>query len=117
MAAAILQPLRKRAQFLAVAAGNRKCATPGLVVQCLPCPAQEKAGVRLGFTASRKVGNAVLRNRARRRLRALAREVIPAHVRAGDYVLIARAATPKRDYDALRRDLIQALQKLGMWVA
>jgi len=71
---------------------------------------------RVGFTVSRKVGSAVARNRARRRLRAAAGAVLPAHARGGhDYVLIGRTATLKRPYRALVGDLEKALRKLDAY--
>ena len=71
--------------------------------------------MRVGITVSRKVGNAVARNRARRRLRALAAETLPQHAKAGhDYVLIGRKGTLARPYDRLRDDLATALAKLGL---
>ena len=71
---------------------------------------------RVGFTASRKVGNAVARNRARRRLRAVATATLPVHAALGhDYVIIGRAATLKRPYGALVTDLEAALRRLGAW--
>lgn len=74
---------------------------------------KEDAEVRVGFTVTRKVGNAVERNRVKRRLRAAAAEVFPRIGRAGtDYVVIGRAATLTRPYDALRGDLEQAVAKL-----
>jgi ribonuclease P protein component len=74
----------------------------------------EGESIRVGFTASRKVGNAVARNRARRRLKALADELLPQRgLRATDYVLIARQATVERDFDDLRRDLRSALDRLA----
>ena len=71
-------------------------------------------GPRIGFTCSKKVGNAVARNRAKRRLREIARAVLPDHGRAGwDYVLIGRhAATATRDFADLQRDLVTALAKV-----
>jgi ribonuclease P protein component len=70
---------------------------------------------RVGFTASKKVGSAVARNRARRRLRAVAAEVLPRLGLAGtDYVLIARAGTLTRDYGDLTRDLLKALEIVGL---
>ncbi len=70
--------------------------------------------MRIGFTASKKVGNAVKRNLAKRRMRMIAREVLHGHGETGcDYVLIARAGlTIERDYQALRGDLEYALRKL-----
>lgn len=91
---------------------------PGLVLQALRRPAQgeTEAAARVGFTASRKVGIAVVRNRARRRLRAAVDQVMPLHAAAGhDYVLVARAGTVSRPYAALLADLEDALKRLGAW--
>ncbi len=69
--------------------------------------------IRVGFTATRKVGSAVVRNRAKRRLRALAREILPLSGRPGSvYVLIARSETATRPYDRLRADLRSALARV-----
>ena len=106
--------LKRRADFLRVAAARRKWAAPGLILQAAPQPDSEstEAEIRVGFTASRKVGNAVKRNRARRRLKALVREMIAADADPGlDLVLIARTATVDRPFDELRRDLRQSLQR------
>lgn len=107
--------LKKRREFLAAARWGRKAVTPGLVLQALRRKetAESPAQVRLGLTASRKVGNAVARNRARRRLRAAAREVLTGLGRGGmDYVLIARGETGTRPYPALLEDLRTALNKV-----
>ena len=78
-------------------------------------PNRAETRLRVGITVSRKVGNAVARNRARRRLRAVARETLPGQAMPGhDYVLIGRKATLSRPYDALRGDLEGALAKLGL---
>jgi ribonuclease P protein component len=109
--------LKRRADFLRVAAARRKWAAPGLILQAAPQPehAADSAPletVRIGFTASRKVGNAVKRNRARRRLKALAAEMLAAGANPGlDLVLIARSSTVDRPFDELRRDLQQSLQR------
>ena len=72
--------------------------------------------VRVGFTASKKVGNAVARNRAKRRLRAVAEQVLTGDVEAGnDFVLIARPATVDRDYQALVGDLVAGLKRLKLF--
>lgn len=69
--------------------------------------------VRVGFTASRKVGNAVLRNRAKRRLRAAAAQILSRQGKAGtDYVLIARGMTAERPFAALLDDLAGALRRI-----
>ena len=93
---------------------------PGLVLQAQEQPPLDPGAaadnIRVGFTVSRKVGNSVIRNRARRRLRAAAEVVLKDHAADGhDYVIIGRAATPGRKFDALVSDLEGALQKLGKW--
>ena len=104
--------LRKRSDFLKAAAARRQ-GTNGFLLQ-----GRDRADgallVRVGFTASKKIGNAVLRNRAKRRLRALAREVLAGLARPGwDYVLVARPeATVTRTYADLSADMAQAVQSL-----
>lgn len=103
--------LKRRSDFLRAAKGA-KAAMPGLVLQARAGPAPEAAS-RVGFTVTRKVGNAVARNRAKRRLRAIADALLPGKSRAGfDYVLIGRAATLTRDFSALREDLQKALARV-----
>ncbi len=132
--------LKTRPQFLKVAAAKRKWVMPGLVLQAArrqhgedraapvvpktPAPLEnampeadkpklEEPEVRVGFTVTRKVGNAVIRNRAKRRLRAVAAELFPRLGRAGtDYVVIGRIGTLTRPFEALREDLKQAILKL-----
>jgi ribonuclease P protein component len=104
--------LRRRSEFLVVAAKGRKSAMPGVVVQALAVPDQPRA--RLGFTCSRKVGNAVARNRARRRLREAARRVLPPALAGWDLVLIGRPATVERPFPALVEDLSAAIRRLGV---
>jgi ribonuclease P protein component len=110
--------LQHRPQFLKVAATRRKWVTPGLILQAR-CRSENEAGdvlsdaVRIGFTVSKKVGNAVKRNKARRRLRAAAQEVLAEFARSGyDYVVIGRAVTVRRPYLELVNDLRTALQRL-----
>jgi ribonuclease P protein component len=107
--------LKTRADFLRVAASGRRAVRPGLMLQAASCPSGiDGASVRVGFTASRKVGNAVLRNRAKRRLRAAADELLTRDGRPGtDYVLIARAGTGERRYADLLADLASALRQVG----
>jgi ribonuclease P protein component len=111
-----LATLKIRADFLRVAAARRKAVTPGLVLQAAlrtPGPSSVPA-VRVGFTASRKVGNAVVRNRAKRRLRAVAAQILPDQGRAEtDYVLIARSSTAGRAYVELVADLAAALRAVN----
>lgn len=119
-----LGQLKKRPEFLRVAAGRRKWAMPGLVLQVAPRghvvatrrPAPAADTIRVGYTASRKVGGAVSRNRAKRRLRAVATAVLTHHAATGtDYVMIARAGTLSRPYMALVTDLEEALRRLHVW--
>ena len=112
-----LSRLKRRSEFLAVAAARRKWVAPGLVLQARRTDLADGSGdapaIRFGITASRKVGNAVARNRAKRRLRAAAAEILPASGAAGyDVVLIARAATLLRPYADLKADLARGLAKL-----
>ena len=68
--------------------------------------------IRLGITVSKKVGTAVIRNRMKRRFRALARELLPEHGVAGaDHVLIGRPSGIERDFDLLRAELVKGLAK------
>ena len=70
--------------------------------------------VRVGFTVTKKIGNAVVRNRMKRRLRALVRDTFPDHAIPGaDHVLIGRASGIERDYASLAADLKRALVKLA----
>jgi len=118
--AAALGRLKRRPEFLRVAAGRRKWVAPGLILQAYKRsdadPAVEPAGViRLGLTASRKVGNAVARNRARRRLREAARRLLPGGAKPGyDLVVIARGETLRRSFADLVDDLATALRRLGV---
>ena len=104
-----LVTLQKRADYLRAASARRQ-GTGGFLLQARARD-DGSAAVRVGFTASKKIGNAVLRNRAKRRLRALVREILPPLARAGwDYVLVARPeATVTRDFATLREDLRAAL--------
>ena len=110
-----LVTLKARADFLRVAAAHRRAVSPGLVLQAARRPEGSNCGeiVRVGFTASRKVGNAVIRNRAKRRLRSVAADILSREGRPEtDYVLIARAATVDRPYGALITDLNAALRRI-----
>lgn len=105
-----IQRLTKRAQFLRVRAGVR-AGRPNLVLEALRRGPDGPIGV--GFTASKKVGGAVQRNRAKRRLREAARQLLPELGAAGvDYVLVARQSTPEADWAALLDDLRNALIRL-----
>lgn len=106
-----LPVLTKRADFLAAARARRQ-GTPGFLLQARDRGDQGPA--RVGFTCSKKLGNAVARNRAKRRLREVARLGLPGKARPGwDYVLVGRpGATAERDFAALCEDLAFALRKV-----
>jgi len=115
---ACLTTLRKRADFLRAAQARRQ-GTPAFLLQARArapeeAATQPPAAIRVGFTCSKKVGNAVARNRARRRLREIARQELPFHGRAGwDYVLVGRPVlTATRDFAQMRADLVRALARI-----
>lgn len=86
---------------------------PGLVLQALA--RADDLPARVGFTVTRKVGNAVVRNRTRRRLKEAARLVLSEHgLRGADLVLVGRAGTRGRNFIALQEDLRQALTRVGV---
>lgn len=109
--------LKRRAEFLRIAAKGSKAPMPGLVLQALR--RDDDAPARLGFTVTKKVGNAVVRNRTKRRLREVARLVLSAQAQAGaaltgvDLVLIGRDGTRRRPFLALQDDLRRALRRTG----
>lgn len=108
-----IERLKERRDFLRVASRGAKAAMPGLVLQAAKSPGKTET-IRLGFTVSKKVGKAVTRNRARRRLREAAREILPSRGVPGmDYVIIGRGAAVDRPYEALKSDLARALDRVG----
>ncbi len=104
--------ITKRADFLAANRGKRY-ATPGFVLLVFDRRDDDPA-IRLGITITKKVGNAVVRNRMRRRFRELTREMLGEKGKAGaDHILIGRDGGIERDFGELRADMARALDKLG----
>ena len=108
-----LAVLKRRRDFLA-ASRARKAQSPGFALQARDRGEARPGPPRVGFTASKKVGGAVARNRAKRRLRALVRQNLALAARPGwDYVLIARCdATASRTFALLESDLAAALVRV-----
>lgn len=103
--------IKKRSDFLAANRGKRY-ATPGFVL-LVKDRQDESTDIRLGITITKKVGNAVIRNRMRRRFRALAQEMLGEKGKAGaDHILIGRDGGIERDFRELRADMEKALGKL-----
>jgi ribonuclease P protein component len=106
-----LEHLRKRSEFLNVAKRGERWVTPAFIVQIYH--RSSEGSFRYGMTASRKVGGAVKRNRAKRRLRVLLKQILPFMAHPGeDYVLIARKEVLSRNFALMMQELIRALKKL-----
>lgn len=102
--------LTQRRDFQRASRGKR-VAMAGFILQTIPRPEGEAEGIRVGYTCSKKVGNAVARNRAKRRLREIARAVLPISGKQGhDYVLVGRnTATAAVPFSQLLSDMEKAL--------
>ena len=120
----VIERLKRRSDFLRIAASHCKLVTPGLILQAMirkgdssenssGASMEKNMLIRIGYTASKKVGGAVERNRARRRLRAVVAKIIPDHAKPGyDFILIARKGTLTRPFSKLLEDLVKSLKQL-----
>lgn len=109
----MLGRLKKRSDFLRVQQKGQKWVSKSMVVEIAP---NDNLGLRYGLTVSKKASKlAVTRNRIKRRLRAMAQEVLLAYDNHNiDVVLIGRAATEKKEFDDLKTDLQWCLGKMGV---
>lgn len=106
--------LSKRQDFLRIAGVKKKWVSNSMIVQQAEMVEQDLSRIRVGYTASKKVGNAVRRNRAKRRLREVVRQILWDEGQRGhDYVLIARAAMLDTSFDQLIRDFSWCLKRLA----
>lgn len=110
---ALLTQITKRADFLKIQSKGRKWVSHGLIVQTMPGQPGE---MRIGYTVSKKVDkSAVKRNRIKRRLRAVAADVLPSGAATGhDYILVGRPQTATRSYETLCKDLRWCLRKMEL---
>ena len=107
-----LGKLKRRSEFLHVRNGKYQ-ARPDIVIQMRKNP-QPAETIKVGFTATKKIGNAVVRNKCKRRMRELSRALLPLHGKSGfNYVFIARADTAKADWTQLYKDVEKALLRLA----
>jgi len=108
-----LTQIQKRSDFLKIQSKGRKWVSHGLIVQTAP---NEDGITRIGYTVSKKVDkSAVKRNRIKRRLRAVAADVLPDGAQGGqDYILVGRPQTAIRPYEILCKDLRWCLSKMGL---
>lgn len=105
--------LQKRPEFLAVSATGKKWVSDSVIVQCLDN--NECGQFRYGVTATKRVGNAVIRNRCKRRLRAAIHDIVAnQQLKNADIVLIARHTTATCDWKKLTRDLQWCIKRLDL---
>ena len=109
----MIETLKRRSEFLAVRGGVRWSGAAFLIEGKPRVPADSRAP-RFGFTVTKKLGGAVVRNRMRRRLRDALRLTAPLLAASGtDYVVVARPAALDRPFGELKRDLESAFKRLG----
>ena len=110
---AVFKKLFKRSDFLRVQRAALKYVTTSLVIQSAPSNKVGQRNTRVGFTASKKIGNAVKRNFAKRRMRALISRQSDELVEAEDYVVIARQALLVKKFSDIEVEMVGAIYALN----
>ncbi len=106
--------LKKRKDFVRVAKQGEKMVSSTVILQAAQTLSAEESPARLGYTSTKKIGKAHIRNKTRRRLRAAAREVFPLHALPNtDYVLIGRYNTADCLFAKLKKDMAWSLRKIN----
>ena len=112
-----LERIKKRPDYLAVASSRRKWVTPNFIIQYKPAKGDLSGDrqPRVGFTVTKKVGNAVVRNKCKRRLKEVARDAFADLGKIGcDYVIIGRSGSFNAPFEKLIKDMRWGLEKLGV---
>lgn len=112
-----IKTLKKRADFLLIQNSGHKWVSHGFVIQVKPASSSDNS-IRVGYTVTKKIDkSSVNRNRIKRRMRAIAAEVLACHGKDGfDYILVGRPLTLTREYADLRNDLIWCLKKMDLYM-
>lgn len=107
--------LKKRKDFVRVASKGLKAVTSGLILQAALSLSEQENSCHIGYTATKRLGKAHIRNRTKRRLRAAVREVFPQAALSGvDYVLIGRYNTATCDFQKLKANMQNALEQINI---
>ncbi len=110
-----IQRIKKRDDFLRAAKQGQKWVTRRMVIQAFKRDDDGENVIRVGFTATKKTGNAVRRNRIKRRMRVLAQDILPTVKAQGyDIVMIGRYKAATHKFAYLQDDFLEALKKLGL---
>ena len=111
-----IKSIKKRADFVKISKKGISSPQKGLVLQSRSNIVESNNKfIRFGVTATKKIGNAVVRNKCKRKLRALAKDILVLYAKENnDYVLIARSTTYDRNMSLLKSDLINALKELRL---
>lgn len=105
--------IKKRKDFIRAAKIGEKVVTTSIILQAAQSLSDSPIAPKFGFTTTKRIGKAHIRNRARRRMRAVVRELCPLALNNTEYVLIGRRNTADCDFEILQRDLKYGLNKIN----